>query len=149
MPLDIPQDELRVIEEHLSARSHMPFEDKISIFKKHPITEGGRAKTQCNYPDIYVALVLTCGEKERLWLDSDGDMIVDNYHLYYKYELLPKLIKMREDGELTELKVEEEKVLIVEKKNKDAEDYEHKVKYKGHVDSNGNVTGWGSYVWTF
>ena len=58
LPDDIPQDELMVIEEHLSARSHMTFEDKISIFKKNPITEEGCAKTQCSYPDIYVALVL-------------------------------------------------------------------------------------------
>ena len=50
--------ELKVIEEHLSARSHVTFEDKISIFKKNPITEEGCAKTQFNYPDIYVALVL-------------------------------------------------------------------------------------------
>ena len=47
---------------------------------------------------------------------------------------------MREDGELTELKVEEEKVLI------DNEGIEYKVQYKGHVDQKGNVTGWGSYV---
>ena len=109
MPDDIPPDELKVIEERISR--YMYFEGKISIFKKNPITEEGCTKTQCNYPDIYVALVLTFGKKESLWLDSDGDMIVDKYHLYYKYELLPKLIKMREDGDLTELKVEEEKVL--------------------------------------
>ena len=48
---------------------------------------------------------------------------------------------MREDGELTELKVEEEKVLI------DADwNVETKVQYKGHVDSKGSVTGWGTYV---
>ena len=47
---------------------------------------------------------------------------------------------MLEDGELTELKVEEEKVL------KDKWGDIDKVQYKGHVDSKGNVTGWGSYV---
>ena len=47
---------------------------------------------------------------------------------------------MREDGELTELKVEEEKVLI------DDYNIEKKVQYKGHVDSKGEMTGWGSYV---
>ena len=52
---------------------------------------------------------------------------------------------MREDGELTELKVEEEKVLIeVDQLRLRLE--ENKVQYKGHVDQKGNVTGWGSYV---
>ena len=50
---------------------------------------------------------------------------------------------MREDGELTELKVEEEKVLI------EPNNPEKKVQYKGHVDSKGNVTGWGSFVVRF
>ena len=52
---------------------------------------------------------------------------------------------MREDGELTELKVEEEKVLIEDDYLKFHPD-EIKVQYKGHVDSKGNVTGWGSFV---
>ena len=67
-------------------------------------------------------------------------MIKKRYYLYYKYALLPKLIKMRERGELTELKVEEEKVLIDKLGN------ETKVQYKGHVDSKGDMTGWGSFV---
>ena len=47
---------------------------------------------------------------------------------------------MLEDGELTELKVEEEKVLKNQYRDTD------KVQYKGHVDSKGDMTGWGSYV---
>ena len=83
MPDDIPQDELNVIEEYLSTRSNMTFEDKINIFKTNPIIEEGCAKTQCNYPDIYVNLVVTCGKKESLWLDRDGNMISEEYYLYY------------------------------------------------------------------
>ena len=51
---------------------------------------------------------------------------------------------MREDGDLTELKVEEEKVLI--SRIDCYTDRENKVQYKGHVDQKGNLTGWGSYV---
>jgi len=47
---------------------------------------------------------------------------------------------MREDGELTELKVEEEKVIIDGLHNREVT-----VQYKGHVDSKGDVAGWGSY----
>ena len=46
---------------------------------------------------------------------------------------------MREDGELTELKVEEKKQII--KPNGSYED----VQYSGHVDAKGDVTGWGRY----
>ena len=52
LPDDISQDELTVIEEKLNARSHMTFEEKISIFKKNSTTEESITSWR-----IYLALV--------------------------------------------------------------------------------------------
>ena len=64
-------------------------------------------------------------------------MIESRYHLYYQYELIPKLIKMHGDGELIQLKVAKKKRINCF--------FEFEEQYKGHVDTEGNVIGWGSF----
>ena len=74
----MPEEELSVIEKAikpvgiLGALGLVPaFEKRIKIFSKNPITKEGCAKSEYNYPEIYLNLVLTCDRKRILFNTRD------------------------------------------------------------------------------